>query len=215
MRRCMIGNRPAHRDRADHLRLASPAWGVGHRIGRRASANRRRPGVSMSCVSFRPAALRSSASSAGGSLPAAGDGQHDDIDRQAARVEVLGQNPLDDEKRRVVGRGSPDRGQDGDGFGIGPVVKHLHDQVGVADRERVDEEAARLAHEPGMRGSSCLDDARQVEQDASCLGCRLENRVQQVAVAAADVDDPGERTRSRTPPELPPSPLPPSRSWLG
>ena len=41
-----------------------------------------------------------------------------------------------------------------------------------------------------MRRSSCLDDARQVEQDASCLGRRLENRVQQVAAAAADVDDP-------------------------
>jgi hypothetical protein len=84
---------------------------------------------------------------------------------------------------------SPDRGQDGQRLGVGPIVEHVHDQIGVPGRERVDEEVARLPHKPGMRRSSCLDDPRQVEEDASCLGRHLEYGVQQVAAAAADVDD--------------------------
>ena len=143
----------------------------------------------MTRVSRKPAASRSSAQLCAGSLPAAGDGQHDHVDRQAARVEALGQDPLDEEHLGVVGRRSPDSGQDGQSLGIGPVVDHVHDQIGVRGRQRVDEEVARLPDEPGMRRPSCLDDPGQVEQDASCPGRRLEHGVQQVAAAAADVDD--------------------------
>ena len=135
----------------------------------------------------------SSARAAPGSLAAARDGQHDDVECLAeVRARRLGHERLDDQQRdrgAAARRTAPENARR---VGVVPVVQQIHQQVEVGRRQRVDEEVCR-------RRASSRAPARVsaitwgLEQNAARLRRALEDQLQEMAAAAADVGDRGER----------------------
>jgi transposase len=87
---------------------------------------------------------------AGGSLAAAaGKHQHHHIERRGPRVDrSLRHDRLHDEQRRPGRCRAADRSEDRFAFVVGPVVQHVHQDVGVRLGQRVGEEAAGSCDHP-------------------------------------------------------------------
>jgi hypothetical protein len=105
---------------------------------------------------------------------------------QGQYVQVQGPGPvgpglvadqlLDHQESGARRRRSADRPQNIDCLGVWPVVDHLHQQIGITDRQRVREEVAGLQGE-ALRGQpgNLLDDRGQLEQDTARGGHRVKD----------------------------------------
>jgi hypothetical protein len=95
-------------------------------------------------------------------------------------------HPLDDQQSRAGTHGGSAAAQDRERGLVGPVVQDLLEHVGVGAAGHRGEEVAGLHAQPAGRLAERLG---HVEGHALELGLGVQDRGEQRAVAAADVDD--------------------------
>ena len=116
-------------------------------------------------------------------------------------------NWADDEARRILQHCRDARVatvlEDPSSLVVRPVVEHVLQQVEVtASRDRLQEVAGDGFDRRRQRGAHPVDDVRQVKQHAARAISLLEQRPQQGAAAAADVDDRADPLQIQAPAQL-------------